>query len=198
MTRRFHALCSTLTVAAVCLVPGLAAAQQQPGTNVPTPLPPTAAGAEVGATPAPFTPGLFHAPGEEPVIDADTTRTTYPNRPLLVTGVVLLGASYGASAIVAGISDRAADDKLYYPVAGPWLDLNHRGCDVSACSNNRLDRVLLVGDGIIQGAGALGMLLSLVFPEKTTRHWYLIGNREVTVIPQLGPSVMGLGAVGRF
>jgi hypothetical protein len=134
----------------------------------------------------------------EPTIDASTTRKTLPNKPLLVTGTVLLGGTYAASAIVAALSDRDADKKLYYPVAGPWLDLNHRGCDTNPCANNKLDRVLLVGDGILQGIGAFGMLLSLVVPEKTTRSWYLIGNNEFVVAPSLAPCMTGLSAAGTF
>jgi hypothetical protein len=184
-------------------VPGLASAQQAPGTNVATPPP--------SQTPVPLTatPGISidsnaavsAAPptlAAEPVIDASTTSRSVPNRPLLVTGFLLLAASYAPAAIVAATSDREADEKLYYPVAGPWLDLNHRGCAADPCDNKDFNRGLLVADGIVQGAGALGVLLSLVVPEKTTRHWYLIGNRDVLVAPQLNASLVGLRAVGQF
>jgi hypothetical protein len=192
-------------VALMIAIPGLANAQQSPGTNVPTPPP--------GQTPISLTtsPALgvdSSSPAgvaassptlaQEPVIDAETTSKSIPNRPLLVTGVLLLGLSYAPAAVVAATSDREADEKLYYPVAGPWLDLNHRGCAANPCANNDLHRGLLVADGIVQGAGALGVLLSLVLPEKTTRHWYLIGNRDVVVAPQVGGSLVGLRAVGQF
>jgi hypothetical protein len=191
-------------VALVIAIPGLANAQQSPGTNVPTPPP--------GQTPVSLTPspafGVDNDPtgapastpslAQEPVIDTETTSKSVPNRPLLVTGVLLLGLSYAPAAVVAATSDREADEKLYYPVAGPWLDLNHRGCAANPCDNNDLNRGLLVADGIVQGAGALGVLLSLVLPEKTTRHWYLIGNRDVVVAPQVAGSLVGLRAVGQF
>lgn len=183
---------------------GVAHAQQAPGTNVSTP-PPSQTAVPLTTDPglnldrnagiSAATPATF---AQEPVIDAETTRKSVPNRPLLVTGFLLLAASYAPAAIIAASSDREADDKLYYPVAGPWLDLNHRGCAANPCDNNDLNRGLLVADGIVQGAGALGILLSLVVPERTTRHWYLIGNREVLVAPAVSGSQLGLHAVGRF
>jgi hypothetical protein len=173
-------------------------AQQQPGTNVATPTSISAATSQPGDLPETAVPIAETGLAPEPVIDVESTKKILPNRPLLLTGAVLLAGSYGASAIVAATSDRSADDKLYYPVVGPWMDLNRRGCDVQVCSNNTLDRALLIGDGIIQGVGALGMLLSLVVPEKATRHWYLIGNDQLMVFPQFGQSRLGVGVVSRF
>ncbi|MGC4069063.1 MAG: hypothetical protein QM784_31350 [Polyangiaceae bacterium] len=107
------------------LTSSISAHAQAPGTNVATPPPaqapvspigPSAPGAMAQATPV----GL----AQEPVIEPSATRTIYPNRPLLVTGAVISGASYAGSAIVAATSDRGSDDKLYYPVAGPWLSLH--------------------------------------------------------------------------
>lgn len=171
------------------------AGAEEAGTNVPTAAPrqtPVAlsgpgAPVEPAAAPARMT-------SDEPVIDASTTRTTFPNRPLLITGAIVLGGSYGASVIVGALSDREADKKLYYPVVGPWMDLTERDCDVNECNNKTLNQALLIGDGVLQGLGALSMLLSVVVPEKTTRSWYLIGNEDVVVIPRVG----GLAAIGRF
>jgi hypothetical protein len=56
--------------------PGIAGAQQAPGTNVPTPPPPAPAGA------APITPGTSTTAAiEEPVIDTTTHRSSLPNKP---------------------------------------------------------------------------------------------------------------------
>lgn len=176
------------------------ASAQDAGSSVPTQAPaptPPVLTVQTG-TPEPLSTAPVTSMSNEPMIDASTTRTTLPNKPLLVTGTVLLGGTYAASAIVAALSNRDADKKLYYPVAGPWLDLNHRGCDTTPCANNKLDRVLLVGDGILQGIGAFGMLLSLVVPEKTTRSWYLIGNNEFVVAPSVAPYMTGLSAAGTF
>lgn len=204
MTRSNFYTLPTSVFALVVAVSGAAGAQQAPGTNVSTPPPSqtplpvtTSPGFNLDSNPAvtAATPPSF---GQEPVIDAETTRKTVPNRPLLVTGFLLLAASYAPAVVIAATSDREADDKLYYPVVGPWLDLNHRGCAANPCDNNELNRGLLVADGIVQGAGALGLLLSLVVPERTTRHWYLIGNRDVVVVPAVAGSEVGLHAVGRF
>jgi|GEM_PF-3296542 len=169
---------------------------EPPGTNMATPPPPA------GTDSPPYTTTTSPAASigtiaPEPVIDTKTTTHTFPNRPLLVTGLVLLGGTYGASAIVAATSDRAADENLYYPVVGPWMDLDERNCDVNACPNKTVNQVLLVGDGVLQGLGALSVLMSLFVPEKTTRRWYLVGNESVTIAPQIG-NTAGLVAAGRF
>jgi hypothetical protein len=166
----------------------VAAAQQQPGTNMPTPPP----------APATVTAPTTTRALEEPVIDSTTERTSLPNTPLLVTGLVVLGGSYGASAIGAAISDRDSDDKLYYPVVGPWMALSDRDCSADPCGHKALGTTLLIGSGVLQGLGALSMALSLVVPRTTTHEWYLIGNDDLVVAPMLGSSQMGVGAVGRF
>lgn len=166
----------------------VAGAQSQPGSNVPTPLPATQS---AGTT-------TTVSPLNEPVIDARTERSTLPNTPLLVTGIVVLGTSYGASAVGAALSDRESNDKLYYPVVGPWMALNDRDCAAEPCSRKALGTTLLVGSGVLQGLGAAGMLMSLVIPRTTTREWYLIGNEDVIVAPLLGAGELGAVAVGSF
>ena len=189
---------SRLAILSLTIASG-ALAQQQPGTNVATPAPLAPSLSQSGDVIAgPSAQSAETGLAAEPVIDTESTKKLLPNRPLLITGAVLLGGSYGASAIVAATSNRPADDKLYYPIVGPWMDLNRRGCDVNVCSNKALDRVLLVGDGIVQGVGALGVLLSLVIPEKATHRWFLIGNERFTILPQFGQSLLGVGATSNF
>ena len=186
-------------------VSSVANAQTQPGTNVPTPRPApavtdgqTATPATTTPTPSVITPMIVSDPNE-PVIDATTTRSTYPNRPLLVTGLVVFGASYATSAVIGAMADREDDKKLIYPVAGPWMDLANRDCTNNTCSNEDLKKGLLIADGVVQGLGALGVLMSFVLPEKTTRKWYLIGQEGTHVTPmKMGYGGYGLGAVGRF
>jgi hypothetical protein len=134
----------------------------------------------------------------EPVIDPSTQRSTLPNTPLLVTGLALLGATYGASVIAGAASDRDSDRKLYYPVVGPWMSLSERDCAADPCNNKTLGTVLLVGSGALQGLGAVSMLMSLVIPRKTTHQWYLIGNADTFVAPLVGSDQLGAVAVGRF
>jgi hypothetical protein len=167
---------------------GVASAQQNPGTNAPTPVPTSDL-----ASSAPSAPIL-----REPYIDATAERSSLPNTPLLVTGIVVLGASYGASAIAASRSDSETDDKLYYPVIGPWMALNDRDCTADPCSRKTLDTTLLVGSGVIQGLGALSVLMSFVIPRTTTHSWYLIGNDDVNVTPVAGYGELGAVAIGRF
>jgi hypothetical protein len=167
---------------------GIATAQERPGTNARTPLP---ASEEVSSAPA--------APVvQEPYIEATAERSSLPNGPLLVTGVVLLGGSYGASAIAAARSDSETDDKLYYPVVGPWMALNDRDCSADPCSRKTLDTTLLVGSGVVQGLGALSMIMSLFIPRTTTHSWYLIGNEDINVTPVGGAGELGAMAIGRF
>jgi hypothetical protein len=127
----------------------------------------------------------------------DQIRHTWPNRPLLITGAVLFVGSYGASAIVAAASDRKADEKLYYPVVGPWLDLKNRDCEVNDCGSDGFNKALLIADGAVQGIGAISMLLGLVLPESEKKPWYLIGTENVVVAPQMG-SAQGLRVYGQF
>lgn len=186
-----HLLCSGAAACALLSFTLSAAAQQQPGTNVPTPVP-----SETGVSVAPSAPIL-----KEPVIDPRTYRSSVPNTPLLVTGLVMLGGSYGASAIAAGVSDRGSDDKLYYPVVGPWLALDDRDCAARACSNKTLHTTLLIGSGVVQGLGALSMVMSLFIPQTTTEEWYLIGDAKephLVLAPLAGPNELGAFALGRF
>lgn len=190
---RFH----TASAVALASCFSVSAGAQEAGTNVSTPPPAQTPIALSGPTAPPGSAATAPASGvtsTEPMIDATTTKTTFPNRPLLITGAVVLGASYGGAAIVGALSDREADKRLYYPVVGPWLDLHARDCDVNGCENETRDKALLIGDGVLQGLGALGMLFSLVVPETTTKSWYLIGNQDIVVVPRMG----GVTALGRF
>jgi hypothetical protein len=168
-------------------------AQQSPGSNAPTPNPAPEGAPAMSTTSA--------SALQEPVIEPTTRSSSVPNKALLVTGVVLLGGAYGASAVAAGVSDRESEDKLYYPVVGPWLALNDRDCGAEHCANKTLNTVLLVGSGVVQGVGALSVLMSLVIPEKTTHSWYLIGDEQrpnLALSPVLGQDQVGAFAVGQF
>jgi hypothetical protein len=120
-----------------------------------------------------------------------------PHRVLLATGVVVLAGSYGASAIVAAKSERKADEKLFLPVVGPWLDLKRRDCGVRACDNETFNKALLIGDGALQGLGALSLLFSLIVPEPRERPWYAVGSRKLYLAPQVG-RISGISAAGAF
>jgi hypothetical protein len=189
-----HSRSSTAASAAFLITwAALGQAQQQPGSNAPTPKP-LPEGSPALATPdAPVL--------QEPVIDPSTRSSTIPNRPLLVTGLVVLGGSYGASAIAAGLSDRDSENKLYYPVVGPWLALKDRDCSAEPCSKKTLNTTLLVGSGVLQGVGALSLVMSLFVTEKTTHNWYVIGDEQhpsLAITPVLAQDQVGAFALGRF
>ena len=129
----------------------------------------------------------------EPTFNNETTHRRVPNVPLLATGAVVLAGSYLPAVVGGAISDRRGDDNLYIPVAGPFLALT-RGEDESAGY-----RTLFIVDGIAQGLGGLGMLLSFLIPEKVTERWYLIGqNDSVRIAPGRVATGYGLSANGRF
>lgn len=185
---RKNTLQSIATATALLVTWGnIAWAQQQPGTNAPTPVP-----ASDSASSASRSPIL-----QEPYIEATTERSTLPNTPLLVTGLVVLGGTYGASALAASMSDRETDDKLYYPVVGPWMALSDRDCSAEPCDRKTLDSVLLVGSGVLQGLSAVSVVMSLFIPS-TTKHSWLIGSDDVNVTPVAGYNQLGAIATGRF
>jgi hypothetical protein len=135
----------------------------------------------------------------EPVIDATTTHNSFLNRPLFFTGLIVLAGSYAPSAVIGATSDRADDKKLVYPVVGPWMDLANRDCGVPNCAHENVYKALLIGGGVLQGLGALGIVTSLFVPEKSTRHWYLVGADGTHVGPSVvGSSGYGVGAYGTF
>lgn len=112
--------------------------------------------------------GTYYAPAP---VQQDETYTTL-NTGLLASGAVIFGASYGASIIAASQSDNEADDRLWVPIAGPWLDLSERGdCNIEneACDDETTTKVLLVADGVFQAAGAAMMVGSVLFPKTVHR-----------------------------
>jgi hypothetical protein len=132
-------------------------------------------------------------------LPAPNTRT-WVNRPLMITGALVLVGSYIPSAIVAFTSDRPSDQKnLYYPIVGPWMDLADRDCSNRPCpSGDALGKVLLIGAGVGQGLGALGIVTSFFLPNKVTRNWYLVGNERTNFTPSRVGTGYGLSASGKF
>lgn len=124
-----------------------------------------------------------------------------PNSDVIVGGAFLFTGAYSFSAVVAGTSDIRADERLWIPVAGPWMDLAERpGCGARArapsCDNEPVNRALLVTSGIVQGVGVLQMLGGFMFPK--TEVVMLEGRRGVHVVPTAAGSAVGLTAVGAF
>lgn len=145
---------------------------------------------------------VITAPTYAPQRDVVTEQYLAPNAPLITSGAIMFGASYGASVVVATQSNTMGDDRLYVPVAGPWMDLaNRRSCTSSfapGCDNETTNKVLLVADGIFQGLGALQMLGGFLFP---TTHTVVVEKpiaKGVHVTPTGGAGGAGITAYGVF
>lgn len=134
-----------------------------------------------------------------PVGRTDQTYTTW-NSSLFVGGAVVFGAAYGAAVIGAANSETEADQRLYVPLLGPWLDLADRGdCNVEnrACDDETTIKVLIVGDGILQAGGALMMVGSLLFPKTVTHSAPATAMQKVKPI-RVGTGGRGLAYTGTF
>jgi hypothetical protein len=130
----------------------------------------------------------------------DTVTESAPDPRWLSVGGLVFGSTYLTSVVVAGTSSYRADQRLYVPLAGPWLDLAARGkCgsdpNYPACGHETRNDALLVGDGIGQALGVLHIVGGFLFP--TTRT--VIQTRpEVVFAPTITPSEFAMTARGRF
>jgi hypothetical protein len=128
--------------------------------------------------------------------------TTLPNRPLLQSGMLTLGTAYVPALLVAIESERRADENLFAPVVGPWLDLAQRGADCDGqCKHETVNQTLLVADGIFQGLGALQVLGSFVLPERralTIARSDGAPTLSFTIMPTKITRGSGLVAMGKF
>jgi hypothetical protein len=151
---------------------------------------PSSAPTSVGTT----SPTLATLPPETEVEDI-RRYTVRPNRPMIWTGLGLLGVSYTASAVLSADSSRPSDQYLLVPVAGPWLALAHRDCGAMPCNHeDDADRVLLIADGVFQGMGALLMLGGLIVPETIEE----VKKPTVKVTPVSVRGGGGVGVTGTF
>ena len=110
----------------------------------------------------------------------------------------MMGLSYGTSLVVAATSDRPEDQKLFIPLAGPWMNLTSRGpCRGYDCGvNETVNKVLLVTDGVFQGVGALQILGGFMFPE--TRTVTRAAKPGIHFTPTGGVGSIGIKAYGSF
>ncbi len=141
----------------------------------------------------------------DPMVSADTEREQIrPNRPLLITGGAIFAGSYLASVISAAQSDTKGDNNLYIPVVGPWIDMGNRDCGFGDCgSREDVNNALLLGSGVLQGAGAALLIASVFVPENRERVSVSAAKKpvakpEVKVLPISLRAGAGIGAVGTF
>lgn len=128
---------------------------------------------------------------------------TGPDFSLLRTGLWTLSVAYASSVVVAATSPRDADNYLFVPIAGPWLDLSHR----DSADNGKYEtfyKTLLIADGLIQGFAAAQIAWSFIVGETrlvslngSTQHTGLRGFAMRTT-PMFSRDVFGLRTVGEF
>jgi hypothetical protein len=121
-----------------------------------------------------------------------------PNAFLFRSGLVMTGLAYTPALVVAINSDRSEDKYLYAPFVGPWLDLAARD------GGGKLDRTLLVVDGVFQTIGALELIGSFLFigggdhATATADTSSSLISQAAVAPARLAEDGYGLVAVGRF
>jgi len=124
--------------------------------------------------------------------DAEQKRAEQLGAAISFRGGTLFFAAFVPSFIVARTSERAADEWLYAPVVGPWIDLAQRGaCNARfGCDGEAAYKVLLVANGVAQGIGMLGIVSGILVAG--------FGTTKANVKPscQLAPVVFGKGSMG--
>ncbi len=134
--------------------------------------------------------------------DGETT-TVYDalNAPVFTTGAVIFAATYGASAF-AGATDGSTN--LLIPIVGPWRAFDQRpACDPTArsCDHETTIKIMLVGDGILQVAGLLGMLDGILEPSSHKVRHRLAQDTSIHPRPMMigdANDAPGFGVSGRF
>lgn len=139
---------------------------------------------------APTTPSnTYTKPAETTLYQRHT-----PHKAYLYTGLSVFAGTYVTTAAVAGNSGSVGDHDLYLPIVGPWVDLASR--DMGNTSTT--DKVLIVGSGVLQAAGAGLAVASFFIPEKYATATIAAGPVKMAVSPTAGAGMGGVGAVGTF
>ena len=192
----------------VCANPAFA--EEAPTTVVtepaPAPAPPPVQSVTVQQPPAQVATTTTTAAPYAPVgSDRHTERTIEhrPNGDLLKLGTGLFIVSYGSSIIGGVVSDRDSDKRLFIPVVGPWMDLADRNCGARACGNSEdIAKAMIVTSGVVQGAGLLLAIGSLIIPDSTTVTEHSTTAKApkpaVKVTPLSFAAGAGVGAIGTF
>ena len=118
-----------------------------------------------------------------------------PSAYLFSSGLITTGLSYTPALIVAINSDRSEDKYLYAPFVGPWMDLAARD------GGSKVDKTLLVVDGVFQTIGAIQIIASFIFTGSTetakSSEGTSLASRTVVAPARVGDAY-GLVAVGNF
>ena len=121
-----------------------------------------------------------------------------PNAFLFNSGLITTGLSYTPALIVAVNSDRSEDKYLYAPFVGPWLDLGARDGE-----GDKVDRTLLVVDGVFQTIGAIQLIASFMFMDgdddvASADESPAVVSQTAVAPARLAEDGYGFVAVGRF
>lgn len=172
----------------------------QPGAAPPAYYAPVDAGTEAGGG----SPRMISPWDPDLEVPEGYRHVSRPNGRLIGAGVALLSSGWVTSMLVASIATDVENDEkndaadgvtagdwvpMYIPVAGPFV--------MMATLDPRPSlRGLLLLDGIVQTAGALGVVLGI-----TVRNHALVRSdtyADVHVVPVVGPTFHGLQATARF
>lgn len=135
---------------------------------------------------------------------SDTTtlyRRVRPNKALLITGGATLLGAYGTTVglTAANIDGNRVVESLYIPVVGPWLALGDRDCRDCTTGQNTFDNALIIGSGVLQGAGLGLVIASFIVPEKVPAATISAGPVKMTFTATgVGRNAASFGAVGTF
>jgi len=165
-------LCLLAGAALFALVPSVVFAQEA----VPPPPPP-------GPSPAPV------------VTEQTTSQASGPSWAMVGSGAVIFGLSYIPAVVVGSASSLGADQSLFVPIAGPWIDLTQRpGCPAaSSCNGETTNKVLLVTDGVFQAIGAITIVGGFLTPAHETT---TVRSASTEPTWRLSPASMGAGGYG--
>lgn len=137
------------------------------------------------------------APMDQPGAEEPSVRM---NMPLIYTGAAAFAAGYVPAAAFGAFSDRDSDRSLLAPLVGPWIALGERDCSGgdAPCSNEGLDKALMITSGVVQGAGVVAVALGLFIkpPERTALP--IATAPKVHFTPMSFRAGAGVGAVGTF
>jgi len=164
--------------------------QAQPPVQVTQPAP----ASQTTVKAAPYAP-----PPQGQEMYAEKNTSHYPNKTLLSTGVGLFILSYAPSVVAGAVSPRDEDKNLFIPLVGPWMDLGQRNGPSGRSED--VARGMIITSGIVQGAGVLLGIGSLIIPESTTtteKSQVAKNKPEVKVLPVSFGDGAGVGAIGRF
>lgn len=208
--RRSHIL---LLAAALVLVGTRAFAQQplapygdEPAPPMAAPIPPAPPAPAVVAVPPPVVvppPGGYYqaAPYPQqpyyyqqqpcPVAPRTFHEEMQPNYGLMVSGLVIFGASWSVNAATAYVAD---EWKLAVPVIGPYMETQN--VNTGDSDADRMLVGLLVFDGLIETAGAVMLVAGAITHHKV--RVYDSPRLSVSVVPTAGPASGGLAAFGTF